>query len=119
MPQVEQLQERRTTACYAGTHWADQLGTVKTLIDGIALGPDAFAVIAMMATGSWPGRGSRRPRRAAESEAPAAGARAGSGSLGMVRLICAYRALTSCTWNCFSDRATSSDVSEQATKTIS
>jgi len=47
--QVDELKERLTAAGYTGTTVADQLGTIKTVIDGIVLVLNAFAVIALLA----------------------------------------------------------------------
>ncbi|MFE1646080.1 ABC transporter permease [Microbacterium sp. P01] len=47
--QITDLKARLTDAGYTGTTVADQLGTVKTVIDGIVLVLNAFAVIALLA----------------------------------------------------------------------
>ncbi|NIJ04808.1 ABC transporter permease [Frigoribacterium faeni] len=47
--QVDELKDRLTAAGFTGTTVADQLGTIKTVIDGIVLVLNAFAVIALLA----------------------------------------------------------------------
>ncbi|MGO2749805.1 MAG: ABC transporter permease [Pseudoclavibacter sp.] len=46
---IDLLKERLTDAGYTGSTVADQLGTIKTVIDGIVLVLNAFAVIALLA----------------------------------------------------------------------
>jgi putative ABC transport system permease protein len=47
--QVTALKDRLADAGYTGTTVADQLGTIKTVIDGIVLVLNAFAIIALLA----------------------------------------------------------------------
>ncbi|MBF4599230.1 ABC transporter permease [Frigoribacterium sp. VKM Ac-1396] len=47
--QVAELKDRLATAGYTGTTVADQLGTFTTVIDGIVLVLNAFAIIALLA----------------------------------------------------------------------
>lgn len=47
--QVDALKDRLADAGYTGATVADQLGTVKTVVDGIVLVLNAFAVIALLA----------------------------------------------------------------------
>ena len=50
-PQIARLKTDLTEAGYAGTTVADQIGTFQTVIDGIILVLNAFAVIALLAAG--------------------------------------------------------------------
>jgi putative ABC transport system permease protein len=47
--QVAALKDRLADAGYTGTTAADQLGTIKAVVDGIVLVFNAFAVIALLA----------------------------------------------------------------------
>jgi putative ABC transport system permease protein len=49
--QISAIKKDLVAAGYAGTTVADQLGTVKTVIDGIVLVLNAFAIIALLAAG--------------------------------------------------------------------
>jgi putative ABC transport system permease protein len=49
--EISALKDRLTDAGYTGSTVADQLGGFKTVIDGIVLVLDAFAVLALLAAG--------------------------------------------------------------------